>query len=498
MPKAQDKGSVTLLSHTKTGEETKEPTEQKIDETPSPGVQVLKNNLEKVIASPSSSSSSSARGSVATLDSSTSTSKTPPQPKPRTNSPQTKDDGNETVTTIGANPFGDDSDDGEVEPFYATIGEKSPKKSFGSDSKVGNQNFTPMRRSVSVETVFSPPWDRDKAAKNFREELSKRSTSGTNASSIGSPSVITDDSQQPLLQGGSSNTIKKTNRFLPRAKYAMQQKSFMIPTVSSTFITLYLAVHTALVYLQDHGKFIELVKNPYFIAAGVVTASLLAIGIICAIKQFNNTIEHQIQAKNPNDEVLKKVLDLQSEEKIIKSVRLEYSNNTHSNFTFNTWKSHNGFINIDEKVINRASKIGSIFNNRPLFTALLTGLVVANVTLPWLYAAGVISNVTTFYQSLLTTNIELSLLVASTVLALTAFCLGVHYYRKTGCTNLIYSQDKLDPKNVNEELIKEVKDIRTNALQENHGKDAKGASLTLDQVVVKSHNCPDAIYSVDR
>ncbi|WP_259346619.1 hypothetical protein [Wolbachia pipientis] len=86
--------------------------------------------------------------------------------------------------------------------------------------------------------------------------------------------------------------------------------------------------------------------------------------------------------------------------------------------------------------------------------------------------------------------------MGSGVLALLILCLGVHYYRKTNCTNLIYSREKIGAEGVNEKFAQEIKQERTNVLGENHSKDAKRCSLTLEQVVVQSHNCKDAIYSV--
>ncbi|MDX5527416.1 MAG: hypothetical protein O7167_06120, partial [Wolbachia endosymbiont of Andrena nigroaenea] len=101
-----------------------------------------------------------------------------------------------------------------------------------------------------------------------------------------------------------------------------------------------------------------------------------------------------------------------------------------------------------------------------------------------------------FYQNPLTNNIGLSLLIGSGILALSIICLGVHYYRKTNCTNLIYSQEKINTESVNKKFIEEIKQERTEVLGENHSKDAKRSSLTLEQVVVQSHNCKDVVYSV--
>lgn len=275
----------------------------------------------------------------------------------------------------------------------------------------------------------------------------------------------------------------------------MQQKGFIIFGASA----IILSISAALLYLQDKAKFIAFFTNsPKYITIPVIAlAALLTIGpIFFATRQFIDTEEHSIQKKDA-DKILAEVLEHQSKDKAIKSVRLEYSNGTHSNFVLNAWEAKQGFINIDEKVVSRTNKIESVINNRPLFTTLLTGVVAANVALPLLlYAEGGVNNVQKFYQNPLTNNIGLSLLIGSGILALFIVGFGIHYYRKTNCTNLIYSQEEIKTESVNKELIEEIKRERTNVLEENHGKDAKRISLTLEQVVVQSHNCKDIVYSV--
>ncbi|MDG7057065.1 MAG: hypothetical protein LKM43_02865 [Wolbachia endosymbiont of Penenirmus auritus] len=400
----------------------------------------------------------------------------PPQVTPRTTI--VEKNGNEISQS--ANPLGESDSEGEKE-----------ETSRSSDSGVDDRN---LKKSPSEGTIYSKPWDSDKIS----EELfgDKFDIPGTplptpfipkNDSDIESSEA---DSTTPLI-----NSSKKTNRFLPRAKYAMQQKGFV--TFSAAAIIL--GTSTTLAYLQDKTKFIAFFTNSpkYVTIPVIVLASLIAIiPIFCAIKQFRNTEEYQIQGKNA-DEILDEMLERQPKDKVIKSVRLEYSNGTHSNFILNAWETKNDFINIDEKVISRTNKIESVINNRPIFTALLTGVVAANIALPLgLLAIGGINNVQKFYQNLLNHNVGLSLLIGSGILTLLIICLGVHYYNKTNCTNLIYSLEEINAENVNKELIEEIKRERTNVLEENHSKDAKRSSLTLEQVVVQSHNYPDVVYGV--
>ncbi|NEV49007.1 hypothetical protein EUZ93_00505 [Wolbachia pipientis] len=368
------------------------------------------------------------------------------------------------------------------ESIHATINPDTKSSEKSLDSRIDNQS-SGVRRSASQETVFDNPWDRNESEKNLFEKFSQDSDTPSTLP----PSYKTDGSETT-----DSKFKLQKNRFLPRAKYAIQQKGFIIFSAAAIMFS----ASAALVYLQDKAKFAALFANGslYVTIPVIALASLLVIlPIYLAVKQFRNTREYQTQGKNA-DKILDKVLEHQPKDKIIKSVRLEYSNGTHSNFVFNAWESKNDLINIDEKVVSRTNKIESVINDRPLFTALLTSVVAANVALPLgLLTTG---SVQTFYQNPLTNNIGLSLLVCSGALALLILCLGVHYYRKTNCTSLIYSQEKIDTENVNKKFVEEIERERTNVLKENHGKDAKCCSLTLEQVVVQSHNCKDAVYSV--
>ncbi|WP_264705948.1 hypothetical protein [Wolbachia endosymbiont (group A) of Ancistrocerus nigricornis] len=427
-----------------------------------------------------------------------------PTPASRSTVPRTNDKNEISHST---SPFDGESDDketanlnmegsvgdGSEEPIYATIDPdtKSSKKSL--DSGIDGQNSI-LSRSPFQETVFDDPDDLDKTLTRLSRESSNKLS---NVPSTSPPSYKTDDSEESLSLnsdvGGTTN--KKTNRFLPRAKYSMQQKGFIIFTASA----IILSISAALLYLQDKAKFIAFFTNsPKYITIPVIAlAALLAIGpIFFATRQFIDTEEHSIQKKDA-DKILAEVLEHQPKDKAIKSVRLEYSNGTHSNFVLNAWEAKQGFTNIDEKVITRTNKIKSVINDRPIFTALFTGVVAANIAFPLgLLATHGVNGVQKFYQNPLTNNIGLSLLIGSGILALSIICLGVHYYRKTNCTNLIYSEEEIDPKDVNGKFIEEIKRERTNVLGENHSKDAKRSSLTLEQVVVQSHNCKDIVYSV--
>ncbi|GFR08649.1 uncharacterized protein TNCT_389271 [Trichonephila clavata] len=387
-----------------------------------------------------------------------------------------------------------DKEDENLFDLSTEVPPPSLEETKGEETHVDMPQNSTLSRSPSQETVFDDPDDLDKTLTQLSRESSNKLS---NVPSTSPPSYKTDDSEESLSLnsdvGGTTN--KKTNRFLPRAKYSMQQKGFIIFTASA----IILSTSAALLYLQDKEKFIAFFTNsPKYITIPVIAlAALLAIGpIFFATRQFIDTEEHSIQKKDA-DKILAEVLEHQPKDKAIKSVRLEYSNGTHSNFVLNAWEAKQGFTNIDEKVITRTNKIKSVINDRPIFTALFTGVVAANIAFPLgLLATHGVNGVQKFYQNPLTNDIGLSLLIGSGVLALLILCLGVHYYRKTNCTNLIYSQEKIGAEGVNKKFTQEIKQERTNVLGENHSKDAKRCSLTLEQVVVQSHNCKDAVYSV--
>ncbi|MBA8753160.1 hypothetical protein J4T77_04385 [Wolbachia endosymbiont of Drosophila innubila] len=417
-----------------------------------------------------------------------------PTPALRTSTPK-KNDENTALEALLEEEFKEkkNSNANSRDPLTLEIQVSPPslEETKGEETHVDVPQNSTLSRSPSQETVFDDP---DKTFTRLSRESSNKLS---NVPSTSPPSYKTDDSEESLSLnsdvGGTTN--KKTNRFLPRAKYSMQQKGFIIFTASA----IILSISAALLYLQDKAKFIAFFTNsPKYITIPVIAlAALLAIGpIFFATRQFIDTEEHSIQKKDA-DKILAEVLEHQPKDKAIKSVRLEYSNSTHSNFVLNAWEAKQGFTNIDEKVITRTNKIKSVINDRPIFTALFTGVVAANIAFPLgLLATHGVNGVQKFYQNPLTNNIGLSLLIGSGILALSIICLGVHYYRKINCTNLIYSEEEIDPKDVNGKFIEEIKRERTNVLGENHNKDAKRSSLTLEQVVVQSHNCKDIVYSV--
>lgn len=404
------------------------------------------------------------------------------EPKPRGNRP------NKYPKELCPFDDFDLNDDGQEEPRV--------EGSVDSDSGLGDRN---PGMSASERTLYDEPWDRDKVVENFKKEFNEVLSNRTGAPSTGLPSLFTDDSQERLLRGRDDsyvdgNDIKKTKRSPLRAKYAVQQANFVIPVVSAAVIAIYTIAYATSVYLQDKGSLIAfIINNPKFITVpGIIALSLFAIGIFCAVKQFRNTIEHQIDEKDP-DKILKKVLEVETKGQILRHLVVEHSNGTILHYRFNTWEANkNGIANVDEEVIRKVSKIESVINDRPVFTALFTGFIVANLALPlWLYAAGGISNITTFYQSILATNVGLLSLVATGMFVLSILCLGVHYYNKTNCTNLVFlKSSETSNEKVNENLLDEAVEQRIPTTKKCHDQTGKVESLHVTKVDFELFNGP--------
>ncbi|WP_026097203.1 hypothetical protein, partial [Wolbachia pipientis] len=228
------------------------------------------------------------------------------------------------------------------EPIYSKINQdtKSPKKVLeGSDSGISGNSFGVQRSDLQKL--------KDNSISD-REGASERSSIDT-LSDISS-NILLHESDQTNSGGVNSETPlikkeKKTNRILPRVKYTVQQKEFIIFGIAAVA----LSVSAALVYLQNKAQLIAFFANStiYVTIPILAVALLVAISpIFCGIKQFRDTEECQIGGKNAN-ETLNQVREYQPKDKVIKSVRLEYSNGTHSHFTLNAWKGKNNFINID-------------------------------------------------------------------------------------------------------------------------------------------------------
>ncbi|WP_341808382.1 hypothetical protein [Wolbachia endosymbiont (group E) of Neria commutata] len=469
------------------GQSSKE-TEEKVVETRGPGVQTLKNNLEQAIAG------ESAGGQTASSEGK-------PKLFPRT---KVSDRADAELEGVGQEEDLDDSN-----PFKGEIDSpQSPIQAASDASKVSYslplevENSSDRKKLVNPrEHIYSTVRSGNSVDKH--EGVGGQGDKGnsfifSNDGSFngepgdGSQSVFTDDSQEPLLQGRNDSYVdgndrKKTSRTGLRVKRAVQRASFVIPMVSATVIAMYTIAYATSVYLQDKGSLIAfIINNPKFITVpGIIALSLFAIGIFCAIKQFNNTIEHQIDEKDP-DKIFKKALEPETKEQILRHLAVVHSNGTILHYRFNTWEANkNGIANVDEEVIRKVGKIESVINDRPLFTALSTGFIVANLALPfWLYAAGGISNITTFYQSILATNTGLLSLVATGMFASSILCLGVHYYNKTNCTNVVYLKDS-DTSNekVNKNLLDDTVEQRISTIKKCHDQSGKVESLHVKHLV---------------
>lgn len=159
------------------------------------------------------------------------------------------------------------------------------KKSLeGSDSGIDNRSAE-MTRSNSQVTEMS-----ESCGSQGWENMSLNHDSPVTLST--SSSEKSDNEETPLIK-----KEKKTNRILPRVKYAVQQKEFIIFGIAAVA----LSASAALVYLQDKGQFIAFFANStiYVTIPILAVALLVAISpIFCGIKQFRDTEECQMGGKN--------------------------------------------------------------------------------------------------------------------------------------------------------------------------------------------------------
>ncbi|UIP92135.1 hypothetical protein IYZ83_002860 [Wolbachia pipientis] len=233
-----------------------------------------------------------------------------------------------TTPSLGRSSSSGSTDSKPEKPAYAVTGKskKTPKKS--PDNKIDSQHPT-LSRSVSQEKEFDRLLDRNESEKNPFENLSQHS----DTPSTSPPSYTSRSNSQGSSPTNSKSKLQK-NRFWPKAQYAIQQKGVVI--------------FGAAAIVLGTSTFIAFFTNSllYTIVPIIEVASLFAISpMLLGIKQFVNTKEYQIQGKNA-DEVLDNVFRHRPEGKVIKSVRLKYSNGTHSNFVLNAWESKKGFVNI--------------------------------------------------------------------------------------------------------------------------------------------------------
>ncbi|WP_333023339.1 hypothetical protein, partial [Wolbachia endosymbiont of Pentidionis agamae] len=442
--------------------------------------------------------------------------------------PPSPEDAQRDISTVLSQPIKEienTCDNSVNKTEMSDINNKKGTNPFGNDSDFEEEDEkedTMSRRSSGIGTTTSVTTEPPIYAKVNKENNKYNTTYNTTSQTCkgGGDSIFSNlstnsgvDSDAPLVPPRNKPAIvtkKSRSFFIPSEMHALKQKGFIIPVVSGSCILLCTSIFAGLAYSKDKEKlFAFITSNPKLLT---ITASVvLALFIISIYHAAKKSHYHEIKDKDnskvlkSNSQILNEVCDyIQQDEvqdKLIKSMLLKYSNNTYSTFTFSVLESKRKFFNIDEKVISRTNKLESIINDRPLFTALLTAFITANIMLPsLLYATGGVNNVAMFYKMLPTTDLGISIIVGASLFALSILCLGVRYYNKTNCTNLIYpcTTTKIKDKHgeINVEIIGEICRQKVDVLGGSHKKEAKCASLKLEQIVVERHNADPTIYNV--
>lgn len=274
----------------------------------------------------------------------------PPIPALRTSVPPKKDDESETSQSTNSfdNPNSDKEDNSPENHDYATINfdAKSLKK--------------------------SPPWNSE-----ILEDLQR-----TNSSSIpptGSlPSYTSADGSKKSLLTDSESDInddailknKKTNRFLPRAKYAMQQKGFVIPATSFFLITTYLSSSCLyrLLYLKETINFIDYIKSFQIWPLVTISSGLAVIGLCAFIYNHRNT-------ESPAMRDLDDLSNVVSNNNLVHDITIYKKNNDLVKFKNKSYAGHREIPNFTYKKLK-------LVKERTLFNVCLSSLITVGSIYP--------------------------------------------------------------------------------------------------------------------
>ncbi|MFV1010714.1 hypothetical protein JR053_00085 [Wolbachia endosymbiont of Nasonia vitripennis] len=396
---------------------------------------------------------------------------TPPTPAPRNTALQT----NSASESSSDEERQKESNVANTETIYASIepNTESPKKS--RDNQTDSQHPT-LSRSVSQETEFNEPCNRNESEKKPFENLSQHS----DTPSTSPPSYKKDGSENSLLGDN-----KKTNRFLQKVKYTMQKKKVTMPFVG--LITA--CCITSIVLAVKQREFIGFIGsvNPVTIF-GVVLASCLVLGITWELMQAVRTKEHKI-TKRDTQEVLGEILDtLKQDEKCIKSLVLKYSNGNRVYFTFHSLpekaKSNSNIVELTGQPIYYKSKVNSLINDRIWLPILGTVLITGNITFPLaLYSTGGLSNIVSSYTN---PTIYWPIVAISGTLLLFTLACTIHHWSKTDFKDyLLLHKQNANSENPNETAIKTVKSSQ------------EKISSKLLQVVAERCGHPDITYIIN-
>ncbi|MCM1002406.1 hypothetical protein [Wolbachia pipientis] len=166
------------------------------------------------------------------------------------------------------------------------------------------------------------------------------------------------------------NSKKKTNRIWPRAKYAIQQKSFILPATSSFLITAYLSSSCLyrLLYLKETINFIDYIKS-FQIWTLITISSGLAIISLCAfICNYRNT-------ESPAVSSLDDLSNVVSNNNLVHDITIYKKNNDLIKFKNKSYTGHRNIPNFTYKKLKLA-------NERVLFNICLSSFITVGSIYP--------------------------------------------------------------------------------------------------------------------
>ncbi|WP_253302755.1 hypothetical protein [Wolbachia endosymbiont of Psylliodes chrysocephala] len=231
------------------------------------------------------------------------------------------------------------SGNGSEEHIYAAIdpNTKSSKKSL--DSGIGGQN---SKDDLGTSSNTLPSY---KSKDDSEESLSLNSDIG-------------------------STTNKKTNRFLPRAKYAMQQKGFVIPATSFFLITTYLSSSCLyrLLYLKETINFIDYIKSFQIWPLVTISSGLAVIGLCAFIYNHRNT-------ESPAMRDLDDLSNVVSNNNLVHDITIYKKNNDLVKFKNKSYAGHREIPNFTYKKLK-------LVKERTLFNVCLSSLITVGSIYP--------------------------------------------------------------------------------------------------------------------
>ncbi|WCR58076.1 hypothetical protein [Wolbachia endosymbiont of Ctenocephalides felis wCfeJ] len=166
------------------------------------------------------------------------------------------------------------------------------------------------------------------------------------------------------------NSKKKTNRIWPRAKYAMQQRSFILPATSSFLITAYLSCSYLyrLFYLKETVDFINYVKSFQTWPLIAISSVLATISLCTFIHNYRNT-------ESPTVHSLDDLSNVVSNDNLVHDIKVYKKNNDLIKFKNKSYAGHRNIPDFTYKKLKLA-------NERVLFNVCLSTLITTGSIYP--------------------------------------------------------------------------------------------------------------------